>query len=163
MIHIPIVTRENLLNVPLRTLALGRLSSARLAFDTLPDDTKALRVLFSRIDPADDPIAADATVSIDGAHVTATCYCSPFCFPAVSDDLTYSVIATDTEGHPRWLGTGSLRVLPCPANGSATVPEIVPADTYIRNPATGLYHKLTATLDEDGNLTLNLADEGIRK
>lgn len=119
--------------------------------------------MFSRIDPADDPIAADATVSIDGTTVSASCYCSPFCFPAVSDELTYSVVATDAENHPRWLGTGPLRVLENPANGSSTPPPIVPADTYIRNPATGLYHLLTATADEDGNITLNLSDEGVQK
>ena len=42
-------------------------------------------------------------------------------------------------------------------------PDIIPADTYIRNPATGLYHLLTAELNEDGELTISLDPEGVER
>ena len=88
---------------------------------------------------------------------------SPFFFPDLSDALEYHVLGTDTNGNARWLGSGPLEVRDNPANGSPVVPEIIPADTYIRNPATGLYHKLTAAVDEDGNLTISLEEEGVER
>ena len=107
-----------------------------------------------------DPFSVAATRQTDGSF---RCYLSPFLFPDVSAALSYSIVAGDTANNPRWLGSGALIVLENPANGSSVVPPIVPADTYIRNPATGLYHLLTASLNEDGELTINLADEGIER
>ena len=60
-------------------------------------------------------------------------------------------------------GTGPLIVRDNPADGSPVTPEIIPADTYIRNPATGLYHKLTAAVNEYGELRIDLESEGIQR
>ena len=69
----------------------------------------------------------------------------------------------DENGNARWLGTGPLIVRENPANGSPVPPEIIPADTYIRNPVTGLYHKLLANVNELGEITTYCDPEGIQR
>lgn len=162
-----VTIRADRLNRPLETCFVGRLSSAvfRIVGD-IPDDIDGLTVQIGRTaDPTThqprENFTAATTRNADGK--TYRCYLSPFMFPDVSDVLAYHVLGGDANGNTRWLGTGALVVKDNPANGSPVVPEIIPADTYIRNPATGLYHKLTAAVDEDGNLTVALEDEGIER
>jgi hypothetical protein len=162
-----VTIRADRLNRPLETCFVGKLSSAvfRIVGD-IPDDIDGMTVQIGRTEdhtthqPRPNYTVA-ANRNADGK--TFRCYLAPFCFPDVSDALEYHVVATDTTGNPRWLGTGQLIVRDNPADGSPVTPEIIPADTYIRNPATGLYHKLTAAVDEDGNLTVALEDEGIER
>lgn len=155
------------LNAPLATCFVGALSSAVFVIvGDIPDDIDGITVQIGRTeDPTTHRPRPNYTVAAnrnaDGK--TFRCYLAPFCFPDEADALEYHVVATDTAGNPRWLGTGQLIVRDNPAGGSPVAPEIIPADTYIRNPATGLYHKLTAAVDEDGNLTVALDDEGIER
>ena len=150
------------LNFPLRTVWQGVLSSAVCVVHGVPDDIESLGIVFcvapTGTTPHDPPTYRAAAVK--QADGTWRAYCSPFIFPVVGLALQYSPIGVDAQSNPRWLGTGQLNVVDCPAAGSSDAPEVVPRDTYIRNPVTGLYHLLTATVDEDGNLTLNLSDEG---
>ena len=158
------------LNRPLATCFVGKLSSAvfKIGGD-IPDDVEGVTVQIGRTQdpttqqPRENFVAAATQESNLPAARSFRCYLSPFNFPDVSDALSYHVIGIDARGNARWLGTGALVVLDNPADGSPVAPEIVPADTYIRNPATGLYHKLTAAVDEDGNLTVALEDEGIER
>lgn len=150
------------LNFPLRTIWQGVLSSAVVVIHGMPADIEGAGIVFGVAPtgqtPHDPPVyRAVATRQADG---TWRAYVSPFTFPTVGLSLEYSVVGADVHENPRWLGTGQLNVVECPANGSSDVPAVVPRDTYIRNPVTGLYHLLTATVDEDGNLTLDLSDEG---
>ena len=150
------------LNFPLRTIWQGVLSSAVVVIHGMPADIEGAGIVFGVAPtghtPHDPPVyRAVATRQADG---TWRAYVSPFTFPTVGLSLEYSVVGADVHENPRWLGTGQLNVAACPANGSADAPAVVPRDTYIRNPVTGLYHLLTATVDEDGNLTLDLSDEG---
>ena len=161
--------RPDRLNAPLATCNVGRLSSAVFVIGgDVPDDIESLTV---EIERTPDPnthqprpnYTAAATRQTDG---TFRCYLSPFYFPEIAPDLHYHVIGTDTAAptaNPRWLGTGDLRILKNPANGSSVAPEIIPADTYIRNPATGLYHKLVAEVNEDGELSVAIEKEGIQQ
>lgn len=151
------------LNFPLRTIWQGVLSSAVIVVHGVPADIEGLGVVFGVAPtgntPHDPPtFRAAAAKQSDG---TWRAYCIPAIFPVVGLQLEYSVIGTDAPCNPRWLGTGQLNVVDCPAAGSSAAPEVIPADTYIRNPVTGKYHLLTAEVDEDGNITLNLADEGV--
>ena len=161
--------RPDRLNAPLATCNVGRLSSAVFVIGgDVPDDIDTIAVQIGRTpDPnTHQPrpnYTAAATRQTDG---TFRCYLSPFYFPEIAPDLHYHVIGTDTAAptaNPRWLGTGDLRILENPANGSSVSPEIIPADTYIRNPATGLYHKLVAEVNEDGELSVAIEKEGISK
>lgn len=156
---------DSRLNFPLRRICVGRLSSAMVALYGVPTDVDGLAVQIGRTEDPDTHrprpnFTAAATRLSDG---TFRCYLSPFHFPDASDVLEYHVVGTDESGNARWLGSGFLSVIDNPAGGIPVVPEIIPADTYIRNPATGLYHKLTAVMDEDGGITINLAEEGIER
>ena len=163
--------RPDRLNAPLATCNVGRLSSAVFVIGgDVPDDIDTIAVQIGRTpdpqthEPRQNYTAAASETTTDGsASRTFRCYLAPFYFPDESYELEYHVVATDTNGNQRWLGTGPLIVRDNPADGSPVAPEIIPSDTYIRNPSTGLYHKLTAALDEDGNLTLALADEGVER
>ena len=158
-------------NDPLATCNVGRLSSAVFVIcGEIPDDIDTLAVQVSRtLDPDTQqprPLlsaAANETTPAGMPSRVFRCYLAPFYFPDVSPDLVYHIVGTDTKSNPRWLGSGSLIVRNSPADGSAIVPEIIPADTYIRNPLTGLYHKLTAQLNELGEVTVTVEEEGIER
>lgn len=161
--------RPDRLNDPLATCFVGKLSSAVFMIGgDIPDDVDTIAVQIGR---TDDPTThtprqnfTAAATEVEGQ--TPRCfraYLSPFLFPDTSDALEYHVIATDDHGNARWLGTGPLIVRDNPANGSPVPPEIIPADTYIRNPATGLYHKLTAAVNELGEIVLDCDPEGIQR
>lgn len=159
--------RPDRLNAPLATCNVGKLSSAVFVIEgDIPDDTDTIAVQIGRTpDPQTQEPRKNFTVTADrNADGTAfRCYLAPFYFPDEADALEYHVVATDTTGNPRWLGTGQLIVRDNPADGSPVTPEIIPADTYIRNPATGLYHKLTAAVNEYGELSIDLESEGIQR
>ena len=165
--------RPDRLNWPLASCFVGKLSSAVfLIGGDIPDDIENIEIQIGRTPDPDTGDARDnftvaATEITDSASALAPrefrCYIAPLFFPDASTALKYHVIGTDSQSMPRWLGTGDLVVLDNPANGSADTPEIIPADTYIRNPATGLYHLLTAELNEDGELTISLDPEGIER
>ncbi len=151
------------LNFPLRTIWQGVLSSAVVVIHGMPADIEGAGIVFGVAPtgqtPHDPPTyRATATKQADG---TWRAYVSPFTFPVVGLSLEYSVVGTDVHENPRWLGTGQLNVVACPANGSADAPDILPRDAYIRNPVTGLYHKLVAEVDEDGIVTVAIEQEGV--
>ena len=159
--------RPDRLNAPLATCFVGRLSSAVFVIGgDIPEDVDTIAVQIGR---TEDPqthqprlnFAAAASEIANANPRQFRCYLSPFLFPDVSDALEYHIVATDLSGNPRWLGTGPLVVRENPANGSPVVPEIIPADTYIRNPVTGLYHKLTAEVNDLGEITITCDPEGI--
>lgn len=161
--------RPDRLNIPLATCPVGKLSSAVFVIcGDIPDDIDSLAVEIERTPDPDTHqprpnFTAAATRQTDG---TFRCYLSPFCFPEIAPDLHYHVMGTDTAAptaNPRWLGTGSLLVKKNPANGSPIIPPVVPPDTYVRNPVTGLYHKVNAEVDEYGNITLVVEKEGVVK
>ena len=159
--------RPDRLNAPLATCNVGKLSSAVFVIEgDIPDDIDGMTVQIGR---TDDPTTHQtrqnfmvaANRNADGK--TFRCYLSPYCFQDVSDALEYHVLGTDTNGNARWLGSGPLIVRDNPANGSPVPPEIIPADTYIRNPVTGLYHKLTAEVNEHGEVTVAVEEEGVER
>ena len=151
---------ESRLNFPLIPIAAGVLSSLDVEIVDVPD-VESLAVFFEHGDGTTYYQVACAKERVG----FWTCYANPYVFPDANATgvLHYHVVASDVCGNQRWLGTGQLKVLPNPANGASEAPPIVPRDTFIRNPTTGLYHKLTAAVDEDGNLTVALEDEGIER
>ena len=161
--------RPDRLNAPLATCNVGKLSSAVFVIEgDIPEDVDTIAVQIGRTpDPQTHeprPNYTAAATEVEGQ--TPRCfraYLSPFLFPDTSDALEYHVIGADDHSNARWLGTGPLIVRDNPANGSPVPPEVIPADTYIRNPATGLYHKLTAAVNEYGELSIDLESEGIHR
>lgn len=161
--------RPDRLNAPLATCVVGKLSSAVFVIGgDIPDDVGEIFVQIGRTEDPDTHtprpnFTAAASVVPESSPRAFRCYLSPFHFPDLSDALSYHVIGTDADGNPRWLGSGPLIVKDNPANGSPVSPEIIPADTYIRNPATGLYHKLTAAVNEFGEIAIDCDLEGIQR
>ena len=133
--------RPDRLNFPLDTCVVGKLSSSVwILYGDIPDDIEGI-----------------------ASPRSFRCYFSPWFFPEASDDLKYHVLGLDSNGNPRWLGSGVLRIEKNPAGGSPVPPEIIPADTYIRNPVTGLYHKITAEVNDLGEITTIVDPEGIQR
>ncbi len=167
--HIKI--RPDRLNAPLATCNVGKLSSAVFVIEgDIPEDVNTIAVQIGRTpDPqTQEPrpnytAAASETTPAGSAARTFRCYLAPFYFPDEADALEYHIVATDTNDNPRWLGTGPLIVRDNPADGSPVTPEIIPADTYIRNPVTGLYHKLIAEVNDLGEITVAADPEGIER
>lgn len=72
---------------------------------------------------------------------------------------------TAADGAVKTLPSESVRikVTDCPAEVNVTALNIADGtrDTYIRNPVTGLFHKLVAETDESGVLTVAAEQEGV--
>lgn len=150
------------LNWPLRQVWVGALSSADFTVRGVPSFLDGVRIIFT-VPPemGDDTAPVYEAVGTKNADGTWHVYAPPFTFPRPGVNLAYNILADDKNGNPRWLGTGVLEVRECPAQGSPTPAPVIPRDCYIRNPVSGKYHLLTATVDADGNLTINLAPEGV--
>lgn len=161
-----IKVRPDRLNAPLATCFVGKLSSAVFTVSgDIPDDIEGLKIQIGRTPDPDTGEERDnftVVANADGER-SFRCYIAPLFFPDASSALKYHVVGLDTHSMPRWLGTGDLVVRDNPSNGHADSPDIIPADTYIRNPLTGLYHKLTAELNEDGELSIALDSEGVER
>ena len=159
IMELEIIIDESRLNWPRRKIYAGVLSSLDVIVKGVPMGVSDLEIRFDAAG-RDRPISARGRMVQDGVwHV----YAMPFCFPSAAGDLKYEIVCTDEGGNARWLGTGALAVLACSAAGSGEEPQIVPRDTYLRNPVTGLYHRLVAEVDEDGVLTVAVDQEGVEK
>jgi len=152
---------ESRLNYPLTPIAAGVLSSLYVELVDVPDTVQTLGILFEYGQTAQN-FRAVCTQAGTGVW---NCYAMPFIFPAanLTGELHYHVVATDDRDNEQWLGTGTLFVHANPANGSSQAPDIIPRDTYIRDPATGLYHMLSAVVDDEGKLTIALEEEGVER
>ena len=163
-----IKVRPDRLNCPLVTCYVGLLSSAVFVIGgDVPDDIESMNVEIGRTpDETTTPPTARKNYSAackkqtDG---TWRCYLSPFHFPDLSEALEYHVIGVDANQNARWLGTGVLVVRDSPANGSSETPSVLPKDAYAYNPTTGRYHKITASVDEYGTISLDVDPEGVEK
>ena len=59
-------------------------------------------------------------------------------------------------------GAGTLMVVPSVLNVKETLVPLVPEDTWVRNPKTGLWHKLEVTV-EDGVLVPEFSNVGVSR
>ena len=155
-----VTLRPDRLNFPLEECPVGRLSSAVFVIvGDIPDDIEGMSVVVEYMDnQTKRHYIAHATRQADG---TFRAYIAPAYFPAVSNALKYHVVGEDEHQHPRWLGSGLLRILDNPADGSAVIPDILPRNLYAYNPTTGLYYKVVAEVNELGEVTVNVDQEGI--
>ncbi|MBR4523694.1 MAG: hypothetical protein IKO64_05620 [Kiritimatiellae bacterium] len=158
-----IIVNPDRLNLPLLPMFVGARSSATWRFAFVPDRAAALQLQIERPKDGQTPRDNAAIVCVKERAGVWHAYIPPFAFPAASKALHYHLVATDGEGNPEWLGTGTLEVIDNPATGDVEPPPIVPRDTYLRNPTTGLYHKLVAELDDLGNITVAVEQEGVVK
>lgn len=148
----------------LEAVSAAQYSSRTLYFNVVDNEVEALNVRIFRTPAQDgsarDPYVAAATLQQDGLW---RCYLTPLCFSDVASDLQYDLIGVDAQGNPRHLGTGLLRVQESHLTEDGRLPDIIPQDTYIYNPVTGLYHKLVAEIDESGVITTSVEQEGVER
>ncbi len=140
-------------------------SSKTLYFAISDDEIEHLNIRIYRTpDPQTgagrDPYVAAATLQADGIW---RCYLTPLVFSDVSAALKYDLIGIDSEGNSRYLGSGSLRVLASDLTADGALPDVIPHDTYIYNPVTGLYHKLVAEVDAAGIITTAVEQQGVSR
>lgn len=88
-------------------------------------------------------------------------YASGLNFPNVGV-AKYHVTGKDEKDGSVWLGRGRLNIEQSVVNVDAEDVPLVPEDAYVRNPATGLWHKLTVVV-EDGVLVPELDKTGVTR
>lgn len=143
---------------PLAPISVGRASAAEFIIADAPGGITDLRMHFTK------PGADGAEYAVIGRPCGVNewkVYASGLNFMEVGR-CGYEVTAVDWRGNAVWLGRGSLEVVAAALHDSGGEAPIVPADTYIRNPATGLWHSLTVEVDESGALVPVLG-EGVER
>ena len=149
------------LDLPLAPCSIGKLSSAVLTIGgDIPDDISGLVVKIEYMNGSAKATYTAVATRRDSA-ADYRCYLAPTYFPDTSDKLNYHIVGLDDNNNPRWLGTGTLRIFDNPANGSGAVPDILPRNLYAYNPTTGLYYKIVAELNEHGQVSVAVDQEGV--
>ena len=143
--------------VPLPAAEVGRASAFRALLVGVPRDLENVEVHFATpTNASGTPVRCDAMPGGDWRV-----YASGIYFPD-EGKAKYRVTARTPQGDSVHLGEGTLRIVPSSLNVDAAAIPIVPKDTYLRNPLTGLWHKLTCTI-EDGDMLPLISKEGITK
>ncbi|MGN0851860.1 MAG: hypothetical protein ACI4Q3_00625 [Kiritimatiellia bacterium] len=142
---------------PLQAIKVGRGSVFEADIHNVPDNIEELQIHVGRIDR-------------DGTFTPVSCiarsdrrwygYVPGLAF-LDAGKAKYHITGVDTRGGSHWLGSGALLILPSVLQAESA--PIVPEDTYLRNPSTGLWHRLTATVDTDGTITPVIETEGITR
>lgn len=142
----------------LRGLCVGRGSALALVVAGVPSDVTALRVHVGRPGKEGAESAAACSPLPDGRW---SAYLSGLHFPD-EGTVEYHVTGLNGRGDSVWLGSGRIRVRPSVLHGAEGDEPLVPEDAYVRNPETGLWHKLTVSI-EDGVLVPEISNEGVTR
>lgn len=149
-------------NFPLKPCWVGDGSAALFIFPDLQADITGISVLITGIDSGTVQTVAG---TIDES--TGTVYCAGWLFPGTGT-TQYEVIlytadpAGGDDDIAYWAGKGILTIMAASMEGiEPTHPAIIPENSYARDPATGLYHLITATTNSLGEITLSVADQGV--
>lgn len=158
MEKITVKVRKSLaVKTPLRTLEVGRATALDFIVLGAPEGVQRLQFHAGRIG-RDDFYPVEATALPDNRWAV---YASGLHFQNVGR-TEYHISAIDERDNAIWLGKGRLEivqsVLPVAPGEIALIPE----DTYLRNPETGLYHKLTCKF-EDGMILPMIEEEGVSR
>lgn len=152
-----IIVKENPRD-DLTELAVGRASALECLIIGIPDNIERVQVHFGTRD----------NLSVNAVECRAVpggewkCYANGLYFPDAGK-ASYHITGVTARGDSAYFGKGTLRVIPSVLTVPAASVPIVPADTYIRNPKTGLWHRIVAELDEAGQIVLATEQEGITK
>ena len=156
-----ITLRPDRLDLPLAPCTVGKQSSAVLTVGgDIPEDTAALVV---KVEYADTQSTTAYYVAAGSRQADGTfrVYLAPGYFPEASEAMKYHVYVTDELDNPRWMGSGVLRILDNPSDGESPAPDVLPKNLYAYNPVNHLYYKITAKADAEGNITIDLDQEGV--
>lgn len=143
-------------NFPLKPVWIGVNSNALFLLLGVPSGFTA-RLYLTKVG-ASVAVFFDASVSDSGA---VTVFVAGANFPAAGTGAKYEILLTETEtGHPYWCGEGLVTVKAA-SSGTVTAGFGNAMETYVRNPTTGKYHKVTASINEIGEVTSVTSQEGI--
>ena len=143
--------------VALPAAEVGRASAFRALLVGVPADLENVEVHFAT--PTNASGAAVKCTAVPGGDWRV--YASGLYFPD-EGRAKYRVSAKTPEGDSVHLGEGALRIVASSLNIDEAELPIVPEDTYLRNPTTGLWHKLTCTI-EDGDMLPLISKNGVTK
>lgn len=144
-------------NFPLKMLNVGRATSLDFSVGGVPAEVANLQFHVGR--PGNDTYSV--AVASRRRNGLWDVYASGLYFPEVGT-VNYHLTGLDGKGNAVWLGSGVVNVLQSAINMSEADVPAVPEDTYIRNPATGLWHKLTIVFEDGGFLPI-ISNEGITR
>jgi len=142
-------------NLPLDPIWPGVNGSALLVFSGVPSGFTA-RLYLTKVGAeiavyfdAEENSGGEVAVYVPGAN-----------FPAAGAGK-YEVVITETAtGRNFWCGAGAVTVLAA-SSGSVNPGYGTALETYIRNPTTGLWHKVTAEINEFGEVTTTVEQTGV--
>ena len=143
-------------NMPLRPVWVGAASDALFVLSGVPEGFAAR--LYLTPPGGGETVFFDASVNGAAVYVHA----SGANFPAAGCGGSYEVAFTDPEtGNTYWCGKGLVNVMKAAGGGSFDGGKGNTLDAYARNPATGLWHKITVEFNDDGHPTTNIEQQGI--
>jgi len=140
-------------NHPLKPAWVGTNSAALFLFADVPADAETVKLYLTKVG-ASVPVYFVASQNEAGEWYALAGGAN---FPAAGQG-SYEVEITDGDGNAYWCGRGIVTVQA--ASGGGTAGAGTPADTWIRNPATGLYHKLIVSVNELGEVSVGIDAQG---
>lgn len=153
-----VVLKDGATKPILPTITVGRASTLEFEVVGAPDGLQEMQV---HVSDAETPHAYSAVSARPLPGNRWHVYVSGLYFRTVGR-AAYHLTGKDGRDNAVWLGAGRLEVVNSVLHADADAAPIVPEDCYIRNPATGLWHKVVATA-EDGEIVLQYEKEGIER
>jgi hypothetical protein len=148
------------LNIPLRQVFVGQGSALKLQLAGFDAEQFTAAVFIHALTEGADPARFDAVLNDDDVYEVKISGWSL----NVPGNTEYEVTIFDSDDANQvyWSGRGKLTIrraitsapLPQP-------PEVTPPSSYIQHPTTGLWHKVVGSLNELGQLSLEVSPEGV--
>ena len=143
----------------LPSVTVGRGGALEIEVVGAPDGLQELQLHVSDAESPHTYTAVPATSLPDNRWRV---YASGLFFRTVGKSF-YQLTGKDGRDNSVWLGKGRLVVVDSVLHADSDDVPIIPEDCFVRNPATGLWHKVTSALDEDGIPYMVVAKEGVEK
>lgn len=141
----------------LGVVTVGRGSSLDAMICGVPPNVLAVQMHIGR--SGGDSFGAVEAVELTGGRWRV--YASGLYFPEAGA-VEFHVTGLDGRGGSVWLGRGRVVVEPSVLHADSADVPLIPQDTYVRNPQTGLYHRLTCVI-EDGEIVPQIDGEGVER
>ena len=141
---------------PLDTLTVGRGSAFEFEIVGAPEGLQELQFHVGEPENENRFTAVAGRAAPDNRGIV---YANGLHFPHAGN-ARYHLTGKDEQDNSVWLGTGRLDIRESVLHVAAEDVPIVPEDCYIRNTETGLWHRLTATID-DGEIVLDYDRKGV--
>ena len=146
-------------NFPLWPLWVGQGSAAIVILSGVPASAVDAAIILTPVGGGTKLLYAAVKNETTGLMEV---YIPGWSFPTVGD-ARYAVeftMGTGDQSKTFWSGRGDLHVWEAETNADIPNAPIIPHDTYIRSPVTGLYYLLTVEFNDLGQPVSNYSTEG---